>query len=320
MTSGLDSRSRVLRAVSHREVDRVPCFFTAEDDVWARVMAHFGLRDRVEVIRHFGGDTIQVTCYRPTADLSGVETIDDLVRVPWPGVEAVDIDGYANRARAARKTGLAVLGGAWASIFTHARRSMGEEKYLMAMLDQPELIARIVANEAESYLAINEAIFSRCSDCLDVCYFGSDLGAQRSLFISRDLIRRFFVPHLRRLTQQAKSYGLKVMYHTCGAIAEIVPDLIECGIDALDPVQVSAAGMDPAALARRFKGQIAFHGGVSTQTLLPFATPDQVRDKVKRTIANLGPSGYVCGPDQSMMADIPIDNMTAMYEAARASG
>jgi uroporphyrinogen decarboxylase len=296
-------------------VDRLPCFFAAEEEVWPKVMAHFGLRDRAEAIRFFGGDTLQVTAYRPIPDLSGVETLKDLERLAWPSVESVDVAGYARQVQQARAAGLAVMGGVWASIFTVPRRSMGEAKYLMAMLEDPELIARLTERDADSYLAINEALFSRCAGNLDVCYFGSDLGAQRSLFISHDLIRRFYLPHLRRLAQQAKGFGLPVMYHTCGAVSEIIPDLIECGIDVLDPVQVSAQGMEPASLAARFKGKITFHGGISTQTLLPHATPEQVRAAVADTLRTLGPTGYLCGPDQWLMADVPIESMVAMYRA-----
>ena len=312
----LSPRSRLLRAISHQEVDRVPCYFAAEEEVWERVMREIGARDRVEVIRHFGADTIQVSQYRAVPDLSGVETLEDLERVPWPGVEDIDVEGYVKRAQEARATGLAVLGGAWATIFTAARRSMGEANYLMTMLDQPDLIARLVEREADSYLAINEALFSRCADCLDVYYFGSDFGTQQSLFVSRALILRFYLPHVKRLAEHAKGYGLEVMYHTCGAVRDLIPGLLACGIDVLDPVQVAADGMQPEQLAQ-YRGQIAFHGGISTQTLLPHATPEEVRETVRRTIATLGPTGYVCGPDQWMMADIPTANMAAMYEAAR---
>ena len=314
--SRLSPRSRLLRAISHQDVDRVPCYFAAEEEVWERVVREVGARDRVEVIRHFGADTIQVSQYRPVPDLSGVETLEDMERVPWPGVQDIDVEGYVKRAQEARATGLAVLGGAWATIFTAARRSMGEAAYLMAMLDQPDLIARLVEREADSYLAINEALFSRCADYLDVYYFGSDFGTQQSLFVSRALIQQFYLPHVKRLAAHAKGYGLKVMYHTCGAVRELIPDLLACGIGVLDPVQVAADGMQPEQLAQ-YRGQIAFHGGISTQTLLPHATSEEVRAEVRRTIATLGPTEYVCGPDQWMMADIPTANMAAMYEAAR---
>ena len=86
VTTTLSPRSRFLRAISHQEVDRVPCYFAAEEEVWERVMREVGAKDRVEVIRHFGADTIQVSQYRAVPDLSGVETLEDLERVPWPGV------------------------------------------------------------------------------------------------------------------------------------------------------------------------------------------------------------------------------------------
>ena len=319
MNRGLGSRDRVLSAIAHEEVDRVPCYFGAEDTVWERVMQEVGARDRVEVTRHFGADTIQVSQYRPPLDLVGVQTLEDSGRVRWPAVEDIDVEGYVRRAQEARATGLAVLGGVWATIFTGARRSMGEAAYLMAMLDQPDLIARLAERDADSYLAINEALFSRCADSLDICYFGSDLGTQQSLFVSHELLQRFFLPHVKRIAQHAKGYGLVVMYHTCGAVSELIPDLIACGVDVLDPVQVSAAGMQAEKLAR-YRGQIAFHGGMSTQTLLPFATPDEVGVEVRRTIETLGPTGYICGPDQWMMADVPTANMAAMYEAVTMQG
>ncbi len=311
----LDSRSRVLRAISQQEVDRVPCYFGAEEEVWERVMREVGARDRVEVIRYFGADTIQVTQYRGLPELAGITTLEEVERLQWPGMEEVDIEGYVKRAQEARATGLAVLGGAWATIFTAPRRAMGEIAYLMAMLDQPEVIARLVERDTDSYLAINEALFSRCTDCLDVYYFGSDFGTQQSLFVNPELIRRYFLPQVKRLAEHAKGFGLKVMYHTCGAVNQLIPELIACGIDVLDPIQVSASGMQPEELAQ-YKGKIAFHGGISTQSLLPYATPEEVRAKVRHTIKILGPTGYICGPDQWMMGDIPTENMRAMYEAA----
>jgi len=135
------------------------------------------------------------------------------------------------------------------------------------------------------------------------------------MFVSPAMFRRVFKPHLARLASQAKGFGLKVMFHTCGAISPIIPDLVECGIDVLDPVQVSARSMDPASLDARHKGTIAFHGGISTQTTLPFGTPEQVRQEVESTIATLGPLGYISGPDQHMIGDVPFENIVAMYEA-----
>ncbi|MFB3883341.1 MAG: uroporphyrinogen decarboxylase family protein [Armatimonadota bacterium] len=314
----MTGRERFLRAIDHREVDRTPCFVAAEEEVWPRLMEHVGATTQLEVIRHFGGDSVQVSFYRPIPELKGVETVDDVERVRWPGPTAEQLREYAARVQAARETGLAVLGGAWASIFTHPRRAMGEAQYLTLMLDRPAVIARLVERDTESFLAINEAIFSRCACYLDVFFFGSDFGTQRSLFVAPELIQRFYLPAIKRLAEHARGYGLKVMYHTCGAISEIIPELIECGVDALDPVQVAAAGMEPARLVPQFGGRIAFHGGISTQRLLPSATPQEVYQTVRKTISAFGPTGYIAGPDQWLMADVPMENVEAMYRGIHA--
>jgi uroporphyrinogen decarboxylase len=310
----MSSRERVLRAIEHQGVDRVPCLFRAEEEVQARVREAFGLRDLVEITRFFGADTVQVSVYPPLPDLTRVETVEEVERLGWPGAGDVDVEGYVRRAAEARATGLAVLGGAWATIFTGPRRQMGEAKFLMAMVDEPEFIARVVEKTADCYLEVNEAVFSRCANDIDVFYFGSDFGTQRALFISAEAFRRFFKPHMARLAAHAKGYGLRVMFHTCGAVGEIIPDLIECGIEVLDPVQASARGMAPRELGQ-YKGKIAFHGGISTQTTLPHGTAEQVRVEVREAIAALGPTGFICGPDQEMIGDTPVENVVAMYEA-----
>jgi uroporphyrinogen decarboxylase len=311
----MTGRERFLRAVEHREVDRTPCFVAAEEEVWPRLMEHVGVCTQLDVIRHFGGDSVQVSFYREIPELTGVETVDDVEWLQWPEPSAEQLREYVERVKAARETGLAVLGGVWASIFTHGRRAMGEAEYLTLMLDRPEVIERLVERDTESFLAINEAVLSQCAGSMDVFFFGSDFGTQRSLFVGADLIRRWYLPAIKRLAEQGKGYGLKVMYHTCGAVSEIIPDLIECGIDALDPVQVAASGMEPAGLAARFGGEIAFHGGISTQQLLPHARPEEVYEVVRETIAAFGPTGYIAGPDQWLMADVPMENVEAMYRA-----
>lgn len=313
----LAHRERILRAIDHMEVDQVPRFFSAEPEMEAKVLAALALDDRLDLLRVLDADTIRETLYLDLPDLSSVGSIADVERLPWPHRESFDLRGYLERLTTARSTGLAVLGGVWASIFTHPRRSMGESVFLIAMLENPDLIERVVQRATESYLDVNDAIFSAGAANLDIFYFGSDFGMQQALFISRASFARFFKPAIRRLAQAAKHYDLKVMFHTCGAVTEIIPDLIECGIDVLDPIQVSASQMKPTQLAAQFGGRIAFHGGISTQTTLPHETADQVRATVKSTIEALGPTGYIAGPDQCMMSDIPVDNVVAMYDAIR---
>lgn len=320
MKAALGHRGRILRALQHEEVDRMPCFFAADDRVRERVKDAFGLRDWYGILGFLDADTVHVRVVSKEGattlpSLTGVQSVSDLSQLRWPGRDDLDLDACIRATSEANERGFAVLSGVWTSIFTHPRRLMGEEKFLLGLTNEPELIASVVERATDSFLDMNEAFFSACAKYVDVFYFGSDFGTQRSMFISQDMFRRFFKPHLRRLTQHAKGFGVKVMYHTCGAIGRLIPDLVECGIDMLDPVQVSAVGMSPPELARQHKGSIVFHGGISTQTTLPFGSPLDVRREVFNTIKSLGPLGYVVGPDQDMIGDVPTDNIMAMYSA-----
>jgi uroporphyrinogen decarboxylase len=336
----LTSRERVVRALEYREVDRVPVFFRAEPALRGRLRAELGVSSDAELDRRFGSDAVHVPVIwkegatRPGPDedsfydlygnlwravqagdshtetverpvLAGATSPDDFERATWVGPEAIDFAESARRAR-----------GVWATIFTASRAMLGEEDYLIALAERPEFIATLVGQLTRCYLEGNEAYLKACAQFLDVYYFGSDFGTQASTFISPAAVRTLFAPSLAELAAQAKRYGLKVMYHTCGAVAPIIDDLIACGIDVLDPVQVNAAGMSPEELAR-FAGRIGFHGGISTQTVLPYGTPEEVYETTRRTIETLGPLGYVVAPDQDMIGDVPAANIDAMARAAR---
>jgi len=320
VTSGLSHRERALAAIEGRPVDRVPTMFRADEALTDRLRAELGSGDLED---HFGVDLTHAPAkWHEFAwpDLTGMDSPADVDSAKWPDASALDMSATAAAARAARSTGRAVCGGVWASIFTTGRRLMGEEKYLLAMHLQPELIERLVSRLTDFYLEANERILLRCADDIDVFYFGSDFGTQQSMFISPEHYRRFFKPEMRRLVEQARRYDLNVMFHTCGAVSPIIGDLAEIGVDVLDPVQVSATGMTPEKLVAEFKGDIAFHGAISTQTTLPFGTAAEVRDEVRRTIDTLGPAGYIAGPDQEMIGDIPTENVIAMYEAIGGCG
>ena len=110
-------------------------------------------------------------------------------------------------------------------------------------------------------------------------------------------------------------HGLKVMMHSCGAIRPLIPRLAEAGVEILDPVQVTATGMVPAELKAEFGDRIVFHGGIDTQQVLPFCTPDEVRAHVRKTVGALSPNGgYVFAPSQILGPEIPVENIIAMYD------
>jgi uroporphyrinogen decarboxylase len=347
----LSHRERILRAIEGKEVDRVPLFFRADAAVNGRIRRHYGLKTDDEIPHFFGTDAVHVPLARnpkyasvPDSDgysydvfgnklqtsghgaattsavvqpvLPEGSTLDDVLALRLPA-DFLDVDASRKAVLRARESGLAVYGGAWATLFTAARAMMGEEHFLLSTIADPELVAAVIERLLEFYLSINEQFFAACSEHVDVFYFGSDFGTQASMFISPAMFAQYFKPAFTRLIAQAHQHKLKVMYHTCGAVGDLIPHLIECGVEVLDPVQVSATGMQPQALAGRFKGQIAFHGGISTQTTLPFGTPEAVRDETLSTIRLLGPRKLIVAPDQEIIGDVPVENIAAMFEAAK---
>jgi len=138
------------------------------------------------------------------------------------------------------------------------------------------------------------------------------------LLISPEMYRKFVKPRHKRLFSfiKQKAPHIKVFLHSCGAIKPLIPDLIEAGVDILNPVQVSARDMDPRALKKEFGDALTFWGGgIDTQRVLPFGTPQEVRDEVKRRIEELAPGGgFIFNTIHNIQADVPPQNIEAMLE------
>jgi uroporphyrinogen decarboxylase len=153
---------------------------------------------------------------------------------------------------------------------------------------------------------------------LDWLWAGDDVASQRSLLMSPDAWRRQIKPHLARVFEVGKRHGLWVAYHCCGALRPIVPDLIEIGLDVLNPVQCNCPGMDPLELKLQFGRELSFMGGVDTQGVLPNGTVDEVRRATRRLIDGMtaGGGGYVLAASHTVPPETPVENIFAMYAEA----
>ncbi len=252
----------------------------------------------------------------PLAEASTVAEVD---AYPWPEPSWIDISGFAAECDA--NAGRATIGGAWATVFGDSWRLQGLERFLLNLAAAPDVAEAIIDHVEQFYTELNVRIFELAKGKLDIFYMGSDFGTQQSLLMSRRMFQRFFKPRLARLSSLAHRYGCKVMMHCCGAVRQLIPDFIETGIDILDPVQVSAAGMDLVELKREFGQDICFHGGLSTQQFLPFHTPEQIRDEVRRVLEIMMPGGgFIFQPDHRIQLDVPIENILATYRAAKDFG
>jgi uroporphyrinogen decarboxylase len=156
---------------------------------------------------------------------------------------------------------------------------------------------------------------------LDWLWTGDDVASQQSMMMSPDVWRRMIKPHLQRVTAVGKSHNLPVAYHSCGAIADIIPDLIEIGVDVLNPIQSNCPGMEPERLKRDFGRHLTFMGGVDTQGLLPNGTPNEVRRQTSHLIETLADDGggYILAASHTVPPETPDENLFALYEQAGVS-
>ena len=240
---------------------------------------------------------------------------------PWPDTaDPVRVDGLVDLARHYRSQGRAVMvKGVLAGIFEMAQRIRGMQNCLIDLVTDEVSIGTLFDRLLELKLDFWSMALSELDGLVDVVSEADDYGTQTSQLMSPALFRRLVKPRLAVLFSEIKRLApdAHLFFHTCGSVRELLPDLIELGVDILNPVHVTARGMEPAALKRDFGKDIAFWGGgVDTQGILPHGTPDQVRDDVRRNVEALAHGGgYVFNTIHNIQADVPPENIVAMWEA-----
>ena len=185
----------------------------------------------------------------------------------------------------------------------------------------PDFVQAFMDRYVDFWIRMTEGALREVGDLVDVAMFGDDLGTQQGPVLSPALYRRLIKPYHLRMVQTVKPFNKPLLLHSCGSVAAFIPDLIEAGVDALHPIQVSAKDMDSARLKREYGRDITFWGGIDTQRVLPTGTPAEVREEVRRRIADLAPGGgYVLGAVHNVQAEVPVENILAMFQAAREFG
>ena len=185
------------------------------------------------------------------------------------------------------------------------------------LVDAPEVCHAVLKRASDFFYNCTARMLERAGARTDIFFTGDDYGTQRAPMIGLPMWRTFVRPHVERLYGLARSHGLKVMQHSCGSVCAFLPDLIECGLNVLEPVQVRARGMEARDLARQFGGRLGFHGSIDTQQTLPFGTPEDVRREVLDRIETFKPyGGFTIAPSQHLMPEIPTANVVAMYDTA----
>ncbi len=344
--SELSARQRVLRTIEHQEADRVPAgLFGTHPPYEQRLSEHIGTSSVEDMYRALGIDVwhcrtrltdtvearelngqpvdrwgIPVQLSREVgyghesgAPLAEVSSLDEVEAHPWPAASDFVAEGLAEEIKA--HDDFAIVGGIGSPIFHEFSFVCGFENSLILLSTEPRVAKAIIRRITDFWLGYLRKVLEAGQGRIDIIQNCNDFGTQRSLFISPEQFREFFKPELQRLYDLTKSYGAKVMQHSCGAIAPLIPDFIEMGADILNPIQVSASGMDIAALAANYGKQTCFYGGIDTQHVLPEGPPERIEEDTRELLRLFGDGGLILSGSQGLMDDISADHALAMLRA-----
>jgi len=243
--------------------------------------------------------------------------------VPSPiwkeGLSDANLDAIARRARHLHETtDRALMIGFGGNLFEWGTFLLGLARFLEDLMLERAKVERLLDRLVEIHLSNLDRLLPRIAGTVDIIQLGDDLGTESGPFFSPQIYREVFRPrHATIINHIKKHSGLKVFLHSCGSIYKLLPDLIEAGFEVVNPVQTSAADMDPVRLKREFGREIAFWGGgCDTQRVLPRGTPQQVYDDVKRRVEILAPGGgFVFTQVHNILAEVPPANVEAMFKA-----
>ena len=345
----MNCRERVLAAVALQEPDRVPVDLWALPPVTFQLQEHFRVEKDEAVWKALGVDLRSVWpeyigpehtvfsdgtwidwwgIHKKTVGpfdeivdypLAECGTVEEIERYSWPDPDWFDYQGLQSKCEQFGEYAQVIRdpGPYTACVLRVAMYLRSMDRFMIDLALNPDIAQAILNRIAQFYLELSRRTLESVGDRTDIYCIADDMGTQDGLLISPDMFDRFIQPSLRQFIELAKCYGQHIMYHTCGSVKPLIPRFIDLGVDILNPIQVSAQGMDPAELKKEFGKLLCFHGALDIQTLLTQSSPDKVRDEVCKLCSTLGKGGYILAPTNNLLPDTPVENILAAYEAAR---
>lgn len=338
-------KERVSAAIEKRSPDRPPVFLGRIDDLdyW---LESYGVSTEEEIRSYLGldlrkspysgifqveeGKTIWgasdewdagYSSERGGYPLQDATAAADVENHLWPTTDIVDFQELKRRVDGMNSQSEKILSLGWQPVFCTLIDLFGMENTLILMYENPALIEAAVEH-IETFIIeeLREAILL-CEDEVDFVWLGDDFSSQRGMMLSPEFWRRFLKPTYKKLFSCVKGFDLKVWFHSCGTFPQVLPDLVDMGMDVWETVQVHLEGNDPDVLKRDYGKHLTFFGAINCQKTLPFGTPEDVRHEVRERIRVLGKGGgYICGPDHSIQKNMPAENIFALFDEARKCG
>ncbi|MGB2911851.1 MAG: uroporphyrinogen decarboxylase family protein [Anaerolineales bacterium] len=338
LTLSMTHKERLRRALQHQPVDRLPTQINLTATMVKKLAAHFGISSH-ELPVHLGNYLVRLSIsYPERCSAGGYSLYDwwgaghatseegyyindsplsdnkDLDAFAWPDPYSPDLlDGATQIMQKYGNEYFVVPNFGWA-LFERAWSLRGFEQFFMDMALDAGFVEALLDRIVEIQLVLIHRFLEMG---VDGGYFGDDYGAQKGLLFSPRMWRNLIKPRLQRMFAPFLERGLPVLLHSDGQIQQILPDLVEIGLTTLNPVQPEV--LDHHWLRDHFGDKLSFYGGISTQTILPQGTPEQVKVAVTECVRTLTPegTGLLIAPSHSLMSDVPIANVEALLNAFR---
>ena len=340
----MNSRERVLAVFDHQEPDRVPCWCGASVEFWEKAKKELhlddeGLRLRFRddfrrVFAEYTGPDFPLqhegaTCRtafgieregygygQPLSHPLANASVDDIEKYPWPDPAWMDVSKIKATAQAYNGE-YAILGGDWSPFWHDLIDLMGMENLYIKMYTEPDVVDAVLKHMVDYYFQVSKRIFDAAANAIDIFFIGNDFGSQTGPLMSPDMFDRFMAGHLKRLCDLGHSYGLKTQMHCCGGIYELIPSMIDAGIDSLHAVQPSCTGMDIAKLKSDFGSKMVFNGAIDSHHTLMEKDTAGVKADTRKVLETMMPGGgYIAGASHdTILEETSVENVVAMFDA-----
>jgi len=355
----MTSKERVLAAINHQQPDRIPIGLRYAPEVEQMLLDHFGAdkheldnivgEDLITIRPQFPSQASELRYADPTIEITDDGELLDIWRVPFKAVQnelqnyvelagnpplqdyqeireladfpwpTADMWDYSNIDSALNKNSDKGTWGHSRGFFEIAHFMRGMDNFFVDLVINPDFANTLMDYIADYLLEKSGRILKMGKGRFVMFEYNDDVATQQSLMISPHMWREHIKPRMARFCELFHSYGAKVRYHCCGSCYAIIPDLIEIGVDVLNPVQPLALDMDPFNLKKEFGKYLCLHGGVDTQQLLPYSSPEIIYRHVRKLIDVVGKDGgFILGAGHRIQADTPLENILAMVAAANA--
>ena len=350
----MTSKERIRAAIEHKDTDRVPTTMQCVETAWENLKKYLKVETEEEILQHFeidtrimdlppyigptvepyvneNGDTVytnmigceyinkwngvEYNTHIISHPYSVIKTFEDLERFDgWFNPDHYDYDAVTRFVKEHEDKAIRI---GWPGPYQVFTLLYDAEEFYINMYEEPELIKAMLDRYCKASYEIYERMFEAANNKVDILRCCDDYGTQISMLFSTSMWKEFFEENTRMFAEQAHRHGAYYMQHSCGAIRPIIPNLIDCGVDAIEPLQ-KVVGLEVDGLKADFGEKLCFQGGIDTQHILPQGTPQEVYDETTRVIKALYKNGgYILCGSQDFEGDVPPENICALYEAAK---